>query len=121
MTTMPCPFCNRTALTVVESGQSVYAIRDRSPVTALHTLIITRRHIENIFDATAEELREVHRLAERCCAAIRAEDPTVAGFNFGSNIGIAAGQTIFHAHLHLIPRRAGDTPPLPARPSEMTR
>lgn len=121
MKNTPCPFCNHAVLTVVESGHSVFAIRDRSPVTALHTLIITRRHIQNIFDATAEELSEVHRLAAVCCAAIRAEDPTVEGFNFGSNIGSAAGQTIFHAHLHLIPRRHGDVPPPPARPSEMTR
>ncbi|MFO0699525.1 MAG: HIT family protein [Nitrospira sp.] len=121
MTTMSCPFCNQAALTVVESGQSVFAIRDRAPVTALHTLIITRRHIDNIFDATADELNEAHRLAAICCAAIRAEDSTVDGFNFGSNIGVAAGQTIYHAHLHLIPRRAGDMPPSPARPSEVKR
>jgi diadenosine tetraphosphate (Ap4A) HIT family hydrolase len=44
------------------------------------------------------------------------EDSTIGGFNFGSNIGEAAGQKIFHAHLHLIPRRVGDTPPPPARP-----
>ena len=59
---------------------------------------------------TEEERREANDLIRVLSAQIREDDPTVEGFNVGANCGAAAGQTVGHAHIHLIPRRKGDTP-----------
>jgi diadenosine tetraphosphate (Ap4A) HIT family hydrolase len=56
------------------------------------------------------EVREAHRVLRELRERLRNDDPSIAGFNIGMNCGPAAGQTIFHAHIHLIPRRFGDTP-----------
>ncbi|WP_036286979.1 HIT family protein [Methylosinus sp. PW1] len=111
-----CPFCSRHSLALLGENGLAFAIRDKFPVRPLHSLIVTKRHVSDIFEATPDEREALHRIAAEIRAAIRLLDPNVEGFNFGSNIGIAAGQKIFHAHIHLIPRRSGDTPPPPARP-----
>nr|WP_244424805.1 HIT family protein [Methylobacterium nodulans] len=91
-------------------------MRDKFPARPLHTLIIPKRHVADIFHTNAAEREAIHELAALCCEQIRNEDESVGGFNFGSNIGEAAGQKIFHAHVHLIPRRTGDASLAPARP-----
>lgn len=111
-----CIFCAQSALIVLAENEFAYAIRDKSPVKPLHTLIIPKRHLVSVFESRLEEREAIHELAVLCRQVIEREDATVAGFNFGSNIGHAAGQKIFHAHVHLIPRRQGDLPPPPARP-----
>ena len=111
-----CPFCNRVALTLVAENGFAFALRDLKPVRPLHTLIIPKRHVDDIFAATAAEREAVHALADFCRDDIKRRDASVGGFNFGSNIGAIAGQKILHAHLHLIPRRADEAPPPPARP-----
>jgi diadenosine tetraphosphate (Ap4A) HIT family hydrolase len=111
-----CIFCRMGALNSIAENELAFAIRDKFPVKPLHTLIIPRRHVADIFAASAEEREAIHALALLCRAEIEKLDASVAGFNFGANIGEAAGQKIFHAHVHLIPRRAGDVPPSPARP-----
>jgi diadenosine tetraphosphate (Ap4A) HIT family hydrolase len=93
-----------------------FAIRDISPARPFHTLIIPKRHVADIFETSAEEREAIHELAMQCRKNICDEDPSVGGFNFGSNVGVAAGQKIFHAHVHLIPRRQGDTDLQPATP-----
>jgi diadenosine tetraphosphate (Ap4A) HIT family hydrolase len=113
-----CPFCNAPSLALIAENGLAFALRDRAPVRPLHTLIIPKRHIADIFEATRDEREAVHELAVKARMAILSEDPSVQGFNFGSNIGAAAGQVIFHAHVHLIPRRAGDAPLAPARTSQ---
>jgi diadenosine tetraphosphate (Ap4A) HIT family hydrolase len=113
-----CPFCLVQALTLVAENDLAFAVRDKFPVRPLHTLVIPKRHVADIFETSLEEREAIHQLALECRAVIFQDDPEVQGFNFGSNVGAAAGQKIFHAHLHLIPRRIGDTPPPPARPSE---
>ena len=110
-----CVFCNMAALDWVAENGLAFAVRDKFPVRPLHTLIIPKRHIADIFAASPAELEAIHELARACVDELRTLDPGVAGFNFGSNIGEAAGQKIFHAHVHLIPRRAGDIPPPPAK------
>lgn len=90
-------------------------MRDNAPVRPLHTLIIPKRHIANVFETTPEEREAMHELAMKARTSILMEDPSVQGFNFGSNIGAVAGQMVLHAHVHLIPRRAGDRPLAPAR------
>jgi diadenosine tetraphosphate (Ap4A) HIT family hydrolase len=89
---------------------SVIAIRDKYPVTKLHTLILPKRHVSDYFDFTPEERENAERLLRSLRETILKEDPSVTGFNIGMNCGLSAGQTIMHAHIHLIPRRDGDIP-----------
>ncbi|MEK8121680.1 HIT family protein [Methylocystis sp. IM4] len=118
MSDATCPFCVVRSFTLIADSDLAFAIRDKFPVRPLHTLIIPKRHVSDIFSTSREEREALHQLALECREAISRDDPEVQGFNFGSNVGAAAGQKIFHAHLHLIPRRIGDTPPPPARPNE---
>jgi diadenosine tetraphosphate (Ap4A) HIT family hydrolase len=111
-----CPFCSLAASQILAESALAVAIRDKYPARPLHSLILTKRHVADVFAASAEEREAMHRLAEGLAAAIQRDDPSVGGFNFGSNIGAVAGQKIFHAHLHLIPRRAHEPPPPVARP-----
>ena len=106
-----CPFCeDQLKHKVVESYGDVVAVPDSYPVTKGHHLIITRRHEADYFRLSAAERNDIDHLVRILKKKIEAEDPTVTGFNVGVNIGKSAGQTIFHAHVHLIPRRNGDTP-----------
>jgi len=111
-----CIFCNFGVPDFVAENGLAFAVRDKFPVKPLHTLIIPKRHVADIFAASPEEREAIHAIAQQCRQEIERLDPSVAGFNFGSNIGEAAGQKILHAHVHLIPRRHGDIPPPPARP-----
>ncbi len=95
-----CLFCHIENERVVAENDLAYAIRDGFPVTELHTLIIPKRHVEDYFGLTQEELL--------ACDEIMNSDSSVDGFNIGMNSGESAGQTIFHCHIHLIPRRSGD-------------
>ena len=85
-------------------------MRDDFPVSEHHTLIIPKRHIADYFSLTEIEQRDANRLIEILRKRISEKDSTVTGFNIGMNCGESAGQTIFHCHIHLIPRRDGDTP-----------
>ena len=105
-----CPFCYDSIRDriVAEQG-SVVAIRDNYPVTAGHLLIAPKRHIENYFSMNETEKQDTDVLIMKLTDRITEKDHSVTGFNIGTNIGESAGQTIFHAHVHLIPRRNGDT------------
>lgn len=103
-----CPFCEIPADTVVEENELAYAVRDAFPVTSLHTLVIPKRHVRGYSELGQPELNACHRLLENETEAIEQEDASVQGFNVGINDGEVAGQTVFHCHLHLIPRRRGD-------------
>jgi diadenosine tetraphosphate (Ap4A) HIT family hydrolase len=72
-------------------------------------LVIPRRHVTSWFDATAEERAEMMALMDRARDIVRGLH-LAAGFNIGVNDGLAAGQTVPHLHLHLIPRYPGDVP-----------
>jgi len=89
-------------------GKLAFVINDGNPVTKHHSLIIPKRHFASFFDITNEELLEINELIKIRKDQILKLDPTVVGFNIGINIGEAAGQTVFHLHIHLIPRRIGD-------------
>ncbi len=98
-----CPFCNPEEDRIIWKDEHVYVLRDLYPVSPSHTLIIPLRHFASIFEATEEELRSISRALvfrkeqlERSLAA--------DGYNIGVNEGSAAGQTIHHVHIHLIPR-----------------
>lgn len=103
-----CLFCSPPPERVIMQNDLAFAIRDGFPVTALHTLVIPRRHVEDYFGLTSDELLACDALLRRLKSEIVQMDPMVAAFNIGMNAGRAAGQTIFHCHLHLIPRREGD-------------
>jgi len=92
----------------IAENQLAYAIRDNYPVTPLHSLVIPKRHVEDYFGLEEDELLHCNQLLCELKQAIMAKDETVCGFNVGMNAGAVAGQTIFHCHIHLIPRREGD-------------
>lgn len=104
-----CPFCNPDPTRVFYDGKLVRGLWDCFPVTDGHALLVPKRHVATWFDATAEERLELD------AAILIARDQILGrfrpdGFNLGVNIGKAAGQTIFHLHIHLIPRYTGDVP-----------
>jgi diadenosine tetraphosphate (Ap4A) HIT family hydrolase len=104
-----CPFCRwiREGRAVDTHG-SVAAFEDGYPVTAGHLLIVPFRHTRDGLSMSSLELRDAEALVRTLVEKIRGEDPSVTGFNIGMNVGESAGQTVFHAHIHLIPRRDGD-------------
>jgi ATP adenylyltransferase len=93
---------------VVASNDLAYAVRDGFPVTEGHTLVITKRHVADFFGLSDEESLACNELLKDLRTSMLAQDQLVEGFNIGMNAGAAAGQTIFHCHIHLIPRRKGD-------------
>jgi ATP adenylyltransferase len=103
-----CVFCMMAEAHVATQNQLAFSVRDTSPVTALHTLILPKRHVPSYFDLDAEEKGAIDELLKQSRRDILALDPSVKGFNIGINVGKVAGQTIFHCHVHLIPRRLGD-------------
>ena len=103
-----CLFCNKSNNEKVIQNDLAYSVRDGFPVTYLHTLIIPERHVATYFDLTREEKLACDELISLLKEAVEGEDDTVQGFNIGMNAGECAGQTIFHCHIHLIPRRMGD-------------
>lgn len=106
-----CRFCSSIAPgQVIAANALAFAIRDAFPVTPLHALVIPRRHVVDFFGLTPEEREACSELLHQLRKDILAEDPEVEGFNIGMNVGEVAGQTLFHSHIHLIPRRRGDVP-----------
>lgn len=104
-----CLFCNQNDLKIIYQNTFVYAIYDGFPVNPGHTLIITKRHVSNYFDLTIEEKQSIDGALMYVKSKLDKEfHPD--GYNIGINNGEAAGQTIMHLHLHLIPRYHGDTP-----------
>jgi len=103
-----CPFCHLDNSRVIVANDHAIAIPDGYPVTPGHTLIIPKRHIASFFEATKEEQAALlDLLAEMRQHLLDEHKPD--GFNIGINDGAAAGQTVMHLHIHLIPRYAGDT------------
>jgi diadenosine tetraphosphate (Ap4A) HIT family hydrolase len=103
-----CPFCSLVSGRVLMRNTLAVAFRDAYPVTALHTLVAPRRHTESWFDMSIPEQRAVNLLVSDIRDEIASADKSVDGFNLGVNVGTAAGQTVFHTHVHVIPRRQGD-------------
>jgi diadenosine tetraphosphate (Ap4A) HIT family hydrolase/5-methylcytosine-specific restriction endonuclease McrA len=103
-----CPFCAMPAKRVIAENALAFAARDAHPVTDLHTLVIPKRHVTDYFGLTRPEWGSCDSLLRKLKDEITRRDPNVEGFNVGANVGEVAGQTIFHAHIHLIPRRRGD-------------
>lgn len=103
-----CPFCELPPQRIVAENELAIAFRNAFPVTEHHTLIIPKRHVADYFDIFQPERTAMQSLMDEQRNLILGMDPTVSGFNIGINAGTNAGQTIFHCHMHLIPRRKGD-------------
>ena len=103
-----CLFCRVNAKQLVSEDELCYAAKDSFPVTEFHTLIIPKRHVASYFDLNLSEVSALHEMFVEMKRTIEAKDDSVTGFNIGVNAGKDAGQSIFHVHVHLIPRRKGD-------------
>ena len=104
-----CPFCQLPAERIAASSTLGLVVRDAYPVSLGHTLIIPRRHVGSFFELTTEERNALFSLLDEAKAEIhRSHQPQ--GYNIGINDGSAAGQTVPHLHIHLIPRFSGDRP-----------
>ena len=104
-----CPFCFPAEERIAFEDRLTRALWDAFPVTEGHLLLVPRRHVPTWFDATAEEKAALTAAIDRGRELI-ASRHRPDGFNIGINVGKAAGQTVFHLHVHLIPRYAGDIP-----------
>ena len=104
----PCLFCNINNKDLVFDNEFAFASFDSYPVSKYHSLIVPKRHILDYFELTNDELLACNDLIKKIKKKIQNDDKTVDGFNIGTNSGVAAGQSIMHCHIHLIPRRKGD-------------
>ena len=102
-----CPFCNIEEERIILKNDLCYAIYDKFPVNEGHILIIPFRHFSSFFDATKEEKIAIFDLLDDCKKLLD-DKFKPDGYNIGVNVGHYAGQTIFHLHVHLIPRYKGD-------------
>ena len=107
---MSSPFLERPASEHVARNALAFAIRDAFPVSPGHTLVVPFRLVPTFFDATPEEQAAVIELVRVVKDQLDALDPRPDGYNVGFNAGLAAGQTVMHLHVHVIPRYAGDVP-----------
>ena len=108
-TVVPCPFCTVPVQRIVRDSDHAIVIRDRYPVSPGHTLVIARRHVGSLFDLTEAEQIDLMALIGAAKKDLDAELRPDA-YNIGVNDGAAAGQTVPHLHIHLIPRYRGDRP-----------
>jgi diadenosine tetraphosphate (Ap4A) HIT family hydrolase len=109
MTASPCIFCNFDPERIWMQNEIGIAILDAFPVTEGHVLVIPRKHVESLFDLTLVEQAALWRFVGDVRGYLLQElHPD--GFNIGVNDGKAAGQTVMHAHIHVIPRRMDDDP-----------
>ena len=104
----PCIFCNIRKEELQFENQLAYSSIDSYPVSRFHSLIVPKRHVETYFELTNEEIQACNELIFKTKEKILNKDFNVKGFNIGTNVGISAGQSIMHCHIHLIPRREGD-------------
>lgn len=104
---MTCIFCQLAAEDSLFENESARAFFDKYPVNPGHILIIPKKHRETYFELTSEEKCGMDALLETCKNFLD-QKYQPAGYNIGANCGEVAGQTIFHCHIHLIPRYSGD-------------
>jgi len=103
-----CLFCNLPRKRIIDESELIYVIEDAYPVSKHHLLFIPKRHTPDYFSLEQPEINSISQLLKKHQQRILKKDKTVSGFNIGMNNGEDAGQTIFHCHVHLIPRRKGD-------------
>ena len=106
-TSKPCPFCQfisgEIEKPILFQNDSGFVVRDGFPITDGHTLIIPKQHIGSFFDITEQQRQDLFLLVDLAKADLDKQYQP-ASYNIGINDGAAAGQTIPHLHIHLIPR-----------------
>lgn len=102
-----CPFCEPDADRIWLENDVGIALWDAFPVTQGHTLVVPRQHVASIYDLPADDQAALWALVGEARQRLQ-DDLHPDGFNIGLNDGLAAGQTILHAHIHIIPRHKGD-------------
>jgi diadenosine tetraphosphate (Ap4A) HIT family hydrolase len=102
-----CPFCALPASRILAADDLTLTVRDGYPVSPGHTLVIAKRHVASLFETTVAERRALWEALRRAREQLDVELGP-AGYNVGVNDGAAAGQTVMHLHVHLIPRYKGD-------------
>jgi diadenosine tetraphosphate (Ap4A) HIT family hydrolase len=103
----PCLFCNREPEKIIAETKHAFLTSDDFPVNKGHLLIIPKRHFATQFDATEEENNDFHHLLLHAKQHLD-ETYQPDGYNIGSNNAEAAGQSVHHLHIHIIPRYKGD-------------
>ena len=104
----PCLFCNSKVSGIAHENDLAYASYDTYPVSDQHCLIIPKRHVDDYFELSNDEVIACNDLIKIIKKEILDNDQSVKAFNIGTNAGKLAGQSIMHCHIHLIPRREGD-------------
>ena len=104
----PCIFCSIKKEKIIFNNELAVSSFDSYPVSKHHALIFPKRHMKDYFDLNDEEVFACNQLIKLLKNFILKLDPTVKGFNIGSNAGKISGQSVMHCHIHLIPRRKGD-------------
>jgi ATP adenylyltransferase len=107
-----CLFCNVQTIDrgrIVEENDLAFVIRDAFPVSEHHSLFIPKRHVLDYFGLSQDEVIAIHNLIHSQKEYLSKFDATIDGYNIGMNCGETAGQSVWHCHVHLIPRRKGDT------------
>lgn len=105
---MNCPFC-QTNHSILAKTKLSFACLDNFPVSKGHALVIPKRHVATIWELWDDEYADVFDLVKQVKDLIQ-DKFGPQGINVGVNCGEAAGQTVFHAHIHVIPRYTGDVP-----------
>jgi ATP adenylyltransferase len=103
-----CTFCELSDSDVIAKNDTTFAFRDSFPVTKGHTLIVPKEHRKDFFELSEKERVDSFLLIEELKDEFLNSDSAITGFNIGMNCGESAGQTVFHCHIHLIPRRDND-------------
>ena len=102
-----CIFCNVSQDKVIAQNHLCFAIYDGFPVSIGHILIIPKRHVADYFSLTEDELMAMQQMMRELKHRLDV-DLSPDGYNVGVNVNEAAGQTVYHVHMHLIPRYKGD-------------
>jgi len=105
----PCIFCSCNSDEILFENELSFVTKDYYPVNKGHLLIIPKRHVENYFDISPNEKIALFELVDKAKQYLE-QQYSPDGYNLGINVGEAAGQSIMHVHIHLIPRYWGDTP-----------
>ena len=103
-----CLFCDKKKQKIIHSSKLFYVVRDSYPVTKFHTLIIPHRHTSDFFKLNKKEINNLKEILKNQKKKLLKLDKKISAFNIGVNVGLYAGQSIMHVHIHLIPRRKGD-------------
>lgn len=104
-----CVFCAKPDAEIICENELAKAFYDKFPVNEGHVLIVPKRHVSGFFEATPEEILAINELAFQVKTILDAKY-SPDGYNIGVNVGASAGQTVFHLHMHIIPRYKGDVP-----------